>query len=235
MLVLITGSNGFIGKNIKKYFSDKTDIQFIDFNKQDNINNIDLKNIDFVIHLASVHRSDNIDDFKTYNVNFTRDLINKCSQYNIPIIYTSSIQSNLDTPYGRSKKECMEMVLDYIKASPYSKIFNLTNTFGRFSVPNHLSVVSTFCYNISHSKDIVINNPNCILNLIYIDDVVDSIIKNTSYTIEKLPIKIKPEQEISLVCLADLICKIKNGDYIDDTDWFVRGLKTTYNYFKEMP
>ena len=79
----------------------------------------------------------------------------------------------LDNPYGRSKKQAEDAVLAYGQrtgASVY--VYRLANLFGKWSRPNYNSVVSTFCYNISHDLPIQINNPDTILQLVYIDDVI---------------------------------------------------------------
>ena len=230
MNILITGSNGFIGKNLSKYLREKSCHNIIPFNKTDKLTSINFGNIDFVIHLAAVHRSNNENDFIKYNINFTEDLISACSTYNVPIIYTSSIQSDLKTPYGESKKVCEKMIENYRNKSKYCKIFKLTNTFGEYSNPNHLSVVSTFCYNISHDKPVTIHDHDKIINFTYIGDVVKRIAESISYIYEPEIISIQPQYSITLTKLYSIIKDIKNGS--NNSSDLEEKLRMTYNYFK---
>jgi UDP-2-acetamido-2,6-beta-L-arabino-hexul-4-ose reductase len=232
-LILITGANGFIGTNLRKKL-DKENKAYICFNKDDKLSNINFKSINFVIHLAAVHRSDNEEDFKKYNIDYTEDLLNNITKYNIPIIYTSSVQSELNTAYGKSKKHCEELIKNYNKTNKYSKIFKLTNTFGKFGKPNHLSVVSTFCYNISHDKPIIISDENKIITLTYIDDVINSIYSQIKYNEVSELITVKPQFEISLKDLSEIIYKINNKDNINKNLLYFY-LKETYEYYKDLP
>lgn len=90
---------------------------------------------------------------------------------------TSSIQAELDNPYGISKKFAEEAVLEYGKntgAKVY--IYRLPNVFGKWSRPNYNSVVSTWCHNIARDLPIQIDNPDTELQLVYIDDVISELI-----------------------------------------------------------
>jgi len=177
MKVLITGSNGFIGKNLKLYLSERKEIEVICFNKKDDeslLPNI-LKKVDFIFHLAGVNRSKNIDDFQNINTKFTERLCGIIKDINrkIPIVFTSSIQAKDDNPYGQSKKSAETVLINLKKELGLNiYLFRLPNVFGKWSKPNYNSVVATFCYNITREIPIRIDDENKILELVYIDDVI---------------------------------------------------------------
>ena len=51
-------------------------------------------------------------------------------------------------------------------------IYRLKNVFGKWCRPNYNSVVATFCHNIAHDLPITISDPARELELVYVDDVV---------------------------------------------------------------
>lgn len=174
--ILITGANGFIGKNLLSTLQVSTHkVIPIDINNTQEELIAGLKQADFVIHLAGVNRTLNPDDFQKGNVDFTAHLLNLIDnlQKHIPLIISSSTQAVLDNPYGRSKKAMEDYILNWSKSTGNKAfIYRLTNVFGKWCQPNYNCVVATFCYNIAHNLPIHITDHNKILNLIYIDDVI---------------------------------------------------------------
>ena len=81
---------------------------------------------------------------------------------------SSSIKNDLDNPYGRSKKVAEKKLIEYEKKqNAYCFIYKFPNIFGKWSRANYNSAVATFCYNISRNLDIVINDKNAKLSLVY--------------------------------------------------------------------
>ena len=182
MRVLITGANGFIGKNLRQHLSELENIQVKVFNREDHLDSLPklLEDIDFVFHLAGVNRPNNLDDFACDNVNLTHTLceaIAKVSEINgrkIVLIYTSSEQANESNPYGLSKKEGENKIFRLnINQSIPVYVFRLPNIFGKWCRPNYNSVVATFCHNIANNGPIVVNDSNAIITLVYIDDLIE--------------------------------------------------------------
>ena len=118
--VLITGSNGFIGKNLKLFLKERNDIELIFFNKEHNINSLFeiIKKVDFIFHLAGINRSTNSDDFYVGNTSFTKILCEtiKKTKRKIPLVFTSSIKAKENTPYGVSKKNAEDLLLELYKS-----------------------------------------------------------------------------------------------------------------------
>ena len=176
MRVLVTGANGFIGKNVLVHLREKG-FETISFTHEMALHDLtaSLNDVDFVFHLAGVNRSEEVAEFTAGNEELTKqlcDLIHSSGR-KIPVLYTSSIQAEIDNPYGVSKlsAERALMALEKDTGSPVY-VYRLPNVFGKWSRPNYNSVVATFCHNIIYDLPIKINDPASTIRLVYIDDAV---------------------------------------------------------------
>lgn len=186
MNILITGANGFIGKNLTAQLRNKgyINLSLVDTSTSMQELKEELKKADFIYHLAGVNRPQSEEEYWQGNVEFTKFITNMLTSIskNTPILFTSSIQVQLDNPYGKSKKQAEEVLLNYgEKTNAKVYIYRLPNVFGKWCRPNYNSVVATFCYNISRNLPIQIHDPEKELTLVYIDDVVNEFIS----TLEK--------------------------------------------------
>jgi UDP-2-acetamido-2,6-beta-L-arabino-hexul-4-ose reductase len=182
MRVLITGSEGFIGKNLIAQLRERSDVKTLCFSRKSTES--DLFNLvaqsDFIFHLAGVNRTTAIEEFIEGNLNLTSrvcDAVRKTRRV-IPVVYSSSTQALLDNPYGRSKKAAEDCVIRLKgEQGGASYIFRLPNVFGKWCKPNYNSVVATFSYNISRGMPIVVRDSSAVLKMVYIDDVVERFIE----------------------------------------------------------
>lgn len=209
MKVLITGANGFVGKNLVAHLSERKDIEVATFNRGDDIGQLPqrVSAVDFVFHLAGVNRPQVESEFKSGNTDLTQALCDaiRVSGKAIPVVYTSSIQAELDNPYGVSKRGAEQALLE-LKKEPGSKVylFRLPNVFGKWARPNYNSAVATFCHNIINDLPIKINDPDTLINLVYIDDVVAKFIKVMDHaTADDSFVEVEPSYTISVGALAD--------------------------------
>lgn len=244
MKVLITGSNGFIGKNLCQRLKASSDIEIIQFDKEDSFsvieNNIDT--IDFIFHLAGINRPKDVSEFYEGNTDLTRKIVNllENKKVSVPILMTSSIQAMNNTDYGKSKKQAEEILHTYNQNHIF--IYRLNNVFGKWCKPNYNSVVATFCYNIAHNIDITVDNADAMIELVYIDDVVDEFIQMMKgqklINKENLYYYIKPSYQITVGVLATKIKEFKNNmeSIIVPTtgDEFIKKLFSTYLSYVEL-
>lgn len=237
MKVLITGANGFLGKNLQVRLQEKQ-IETVSFTRSSQLSDLPqvLKSIDFVFHFAGINRPNNDSEFQKGNQKFTQLLCDaiRVSGHKIPVLFSSTIQAESKSQYGLSKKaaESALISLERETGSPVY-IYRLSNVFGKWSRPNYNSVVSTFCHNVANGLDIEIHNPNTQLRLIYIDDVIAEFL----HQLLKRPLglhrlEVKPSYEVTLSELAEQILRFKLSR--DDLtiaavgSGLVRGLYATY-------
>lgn len=179
MRVLITGADGFIGQNLRVRLSELNQHEVLTFVRGQSIDVLsDLVNqTDWIFHLAGINRPLDPGEFQTGNADLTDvlcSLISKSGRI-IPIVLSSSTQSQLANDYGKSKLSAENALLQLRQQinNPVF-IYRLPNVFGKWSRPNYNSVIATFCYNIVHDLPITINNADAPLTLVYIDDIIDA-------------------------------------------------------------
>lgn len=177
MKVLITGASGFVGKNLQAHLGERSDIEVFLFTREDDTARLLplMEQVDFVFHLAGVNRPQSPNEFKVGNADLTEALCEavKASGRTIPVLYTSSIQAEQNNPYGISKQIAEQALLD-LQRDHGSRVylFRLPNVFGKWARPDYNSAVATFCHNIVRGLPIQINDPQAMISLVYIDDVI---------------------------------------------------------------
>ena len=197
MKILVTGSAGFVGKNLVetlkniKENKDRTrpNLHIEDIYEFDIDTNIELldeycKKCDFVFNLAGVNRPKNNDEFMKGNFGFASTLLNTLKKYqnNCPVMRSSSIQATLigrygESDYGKSKLAGEELFFNYGKeVNAKVLVYRFPNLFGKWCRPNYNSVVATFCNNIANDLDIQVNDRTTQLEMLYIDDLVQEML-----------------------------------------------------------
>lgn len=239
MKILVTGANGFIGKNLIAELRNRKYIEIFEYDRDTDPSLLDeyCKEANFVFHLAGVNRPKDQSEFMEGNFGFTSDLLNSLKKHNntCPVMISSSIQAELDNPYGESKRAGEQIVENYgEKHNVNTYIYRLPNVFGKWSRPNYNSVVATFCHKIARDEEIQVNDPEAELTLAYIDDIVNEFLrvlegegsKEGDYHI--IPVT----HNVELGRVAELIQSFKesrNNRMIPDmSDAFTKKLYSTY-------
>lgn len=241
--ILITGAEGFVGKNLREtlILKGKTVLSFDKENSKEELADM-VNRAQAIVHLAGVNRPVDVSEYNE-NSSFTAEIIAliKKTGRKIPLVVSSSTQSDLDNPYGISKKNAEDMLFKFEKESENPVfVFRFPNLFGKWCRPNYNSVVATFCYNIANSLPISISDFNKEVSLMYIDDVVSSIIKAIDGEIGTKDgfCVTEPVYTVTLGKLAATISDFKksreNLIVPDFSDKFTEALYSTYtSYFAE--
>ena len=231
MKILVTGAKGFVGKNLcaqmnniksgkaKWYKVPADDILVYEYDIDSDPAELEVycKNADFVFNLAGVNRPQDPKEFMEGNFGFASTLLDTLKKYEnrCPVMISSSIQAELDNPYGDSKRAGEQLMFDYsVETGAMILVYRFPNLFGKWCRPNYNSVVATFCYNIANDLPIQVNDPNVTLRLCYIDDVVDELIAALT----------GDEHREGKYCYVPVVHEVKLGEIVD-----------LLNKFKEMP
>ena len=251
MKILVTGAKGFVGKNLTAELLNISEgkcvfegigkgVQVLcaDVDTPEETLRDYLSDCDFVFHLAGVNRPERTEEFTQGNVDALkfvtgclREQGNTC-----PVALSSSTQAELDNPYGESKRCAEKMLREYSETTGAQVyIFRFPGIFGKWCRPNYNSVVATFCHNIANDLPIRIDAPEKEIRLVYIDDVVRSLLMCVcgEKSIDKDGFcVVSPEHYVSLQRLSDLLVSFRDGrkklQVPDFTDPFVSKLYATY-------
>lgn len=193
MNILVTGAKGFVGRNLvsqlhniqygkaKDYSISGVDIKVFEYDIDSDPAELEVycKNADFVFNLAGVNRPKEQSEFMKGNFGFASTLLDTLKKYGneCPVMISSSTQAALNNPYGESKRAGEQLMFDYAhETGAKVLVYRFPNVFGKWCRPNYNSAVATFCNNIAKGLPIQINDPGVIMNLVYVDDVVNELI-----------------------------------------------------------
>lgn len=193
MKVLVTGAKGFVGRNlvsqlrniqsgkVKNYALSGNELVIFEYDVDSDPSELDdyCRQADFILNLAGVNRPLDQSEFMKGNFGFASVLLASLKRHGntCPIMISSSTQAALDNPYGASKRAGEQLLLEYSRETGAKVlIYRFPNVFGKWCRPNYNSAIATFCHNITHGLDIQVNDRSVVMNLVYIDDVVNELI-----------------------------------------------------------
>ena len=239
MKILVTGAKGFIGKNLIAELRNRQYKTIFEYDIDSSTAELDqfCQEADFIFHLAGVNRPQDPKEFLEGNYGFTSVLLNNLKQHKntCPIMISSSIQAELDNPYGVSKKAGEELMFAYShETNAKVLVYRFPNVFGKWCRPNYNSAVATFSHNIANDLPITINDPFVELKLVYIDDVVNELL-NALEGKERFNGKhctVEPVHTVQLGLIANLLYSFKesrvNKEIPSTLDSFTRKLYANY-------
>ncbi len=216
-ILAITGANGFIGKNliakieslsnefiIHKITRKTTELEFSHI----------IKNCDILVHLAGANKVLDEKEFYKTNVGLAQKISNylKETDHYKKIIFSSSQKVHTETPYGESKKEAENILIENFNKNFSLDIFRFTNIFGKWNPAFYNSVVSTFSHQTGRNQEVKIFEKNLKIKLVYIDDVIESILESIKNSEKKIQVYeyIRHEEEILLEDLAQILRSFSN-------------------------
>ena len=240
--VLVTGAQGFLGKNPVTALKHANGVGVRTFTRSDTLTALPekVKGVDLVFHLAGISRPELEDEFEIDNAGLTRELVGHVRAASAPslIVFVSSVQAELDNAYGRSKVAAETALVDFHEqtGAPIA-IYRLPNLFGKWSRPHYNTVVATFCHEIARGRPIEVTDPDRELELAYVDDVVDRLLRHLDDEVNPSITRCHIEKTftITLGRLAALIEELRDTritlripDLVDD---LTRRMYATYMSF----
>ena len=209
MKVLVTGANGFLGRNLAVRLREERHEAFLigrhsDAAAWENA----VRQADAVVHLAGVNRPDDPADFESGNVGLTEKLCALLAESGraTPVIYSSSIQAVHETPYGRTKAAAETIILAHAAANGAGvAVLRLPNVFGKWARISYNSVIATFCHRVARGEDMLVHDPAAPLQLIYVDDVINGILPLLGGRFETGYHDLSPVYQITVGEVAEII------------------------------
>ena len=251
MNILVTGANGFVGRNLvsqlenigsgkaRNYAIAGEELHVLCYDVDSDPAALEeyCRRADFVFNLAGVNRPEDPSEFMKGNFGFASlllDTLKKCGNA-CPVMISSSTQAALDNPYGESKRAGEELLFEYGRETGAKVlVYRFPNVFGKWCRPNYNSAVATFCHNIAHGLPIRVNDPSVVMHLVYIDDVVDELIGALSGDEHRAGAfcEVPVVHEITLGGIVDLLYSFRDMqqdlEVPDFGDAFTKKLYSTY-------
>lgn len=214
--VLVTGANGFIGRNLVVHLRSVSEWEVLTFTRGDSDESLarSVESADAIIHLAGENRPKTESDFEAVNGGLTRRICEMVAtrhsrgRASPRFLLASSRQAALDNPYGRSKvsgEDAVRRTFTEVGGSAF--IWRLPGVFGKWSRPNYNSVVATYCHNISRGLPITVRDPSAVVDLVYVDDVISSFCR--ALTDRRTGVSDAAVEPVYSVSLGDLAAQIQ--------------------------
>lgn len=212
--ILITGSGGFVGRNLVATLQTRGYTDLMLFEKDDTPETLAdyCRRAAFVVHLAGINRPKDPSEFYSGNAGLTDTMLALLEEAGsrAPVLVTSSIQAALDNDYGKSKLQAEQAIFAHGQRTGAPVfVFRMEGVFGKWCRPNYNSVVATFCHNVAHGLPIQVRDPAYTLPLVYIDDVVacilDAMEKGEAIRDDEGICRIHPVHTVTLGQLAETI------------------------------
>ena len=250
MKILITGSKGFVGRNLCAQLRNIRDGKARNYDVAvDDVYEYDMDSTpgeldewcsraDFVFNLAGVNRPRNHEEFMSGNYGFASTLLDTLRKHGntCPVMLSSSIQASLsgrfgDSEYGRSKKAGEDLFFMYSAATGARVlVYRFPNLFGKWCRPNYNSAVATFCNNIANDLPIRVNDPSVELELLYIDDLVDEMIAaltGKEHRCRYDGLDAVPDEK-GMYCYCPVTHHVKLGEIVELLETFRKQPSTSY-------
>lgn len=237
MKILVTGAGGFIGKNLTAALENMETPsgrpEILSFGRGDDLEVLErgTADCDFVYHLAGVDCPENAESFARVNTGLTRALLELLTEHGnqAPVVLASSVQAEEDSPYGKSKKEAENLLMSHSRDKDVEIfIYRLPGVFGKWARPHYNSGVATFSHQVSRGLPLRISDPEAVLRLAYIDDVVEAMLGALTGKGRELP----ESYEITAGGLAEKIKEFKRArealEVPDMADPLTKKLYATY-------
>jgi UDP-2-acetamido-2,6-beta-L-arabino-hexul-4-ose reductase len=201
----ITGQSGFVGTHLFNWLKTKNDVCVIPFEDACFEAPVRLAEFagqcDVIVHLAAVNRCNSQEELYHTNLRLVQRLIEAMDAAKVcpHVIFSSSTQEERDNLYGKSKREGREILHGWAQEhhAPFTGLI-IPNVYGPFGKPYYNSVVATFCHQLTHNEQPVIDTDG-LLKLIYVGELAEHIyqIAISKKSQKELPLLHTGEKKVS--------------------------------------
>jgi UDP-2-acetamido-2,6-beta-L-arabino-hexul-4-ose reductase len=232
--ILITGANGFVGKNLSLLIGNQgfEVLKVVRATSKNEMCEMALL-ADYCFHLAGEVRPDaKADDFLRSNLDFTKDLLTALSQKPIDIVFTSTVHANTSiNDYGRTKSDAEKLIYNYGKLNRVNThVFRLPHLFGPYCKPNYNSVITTWIYNALNGLELQVFDRDYELTYIYIKDIINVFSMQIGH---RHTLSLPSSYKIKLGELKSTILKLVDYSDYSDENAFLNKLCETVDFMRE--
>ena len=212
--VLITGADGFLGRNLRAHLAPREDLRLFCFDLANTAEELDrfLTDADVVYHLAGVNRPETVEEYEVGNAGFTATLCERLVAVGRApkIVFSSSIQAEMANPYGQSKRKAEEVLEAHSRRTGAEVVvYRFANLYGKWSRPNYNSVVATFSHDIARDLPITVSDPVRIIDLLYVDDAVAALVGDVEPG-DTAGFRVAQAGPVTPIALGDLAARIRS-------------------------
>ena len=196
MRVLVTGSAGFLGRNLVENLKCMRDgrnrtrpglgiEEVYEYDRDGTADELDryCADCDFVFNLAGVNRPRDPAEFAEGHVGFLSELLGALRRHGnaCPVVLSSSVQATLagrfgESAYGLSKREAERLLLRHEEETGApAYVYRLPNLVGKWARPDYNSAVATFCHNVARDLPITVSDPSVELELLFVEDLLEEL------------------------------------------------------------
>lgn len=259
MNILITGSRGFIARNLINRLSKFADVDvfFYDLPQSDISTTLDYPtDLDIVIHLAAetsiINSFDSVDKIITTNILGTYNILSNTNAKKFIFISSCAALNPLTSPYSMSKY-IGEYLCSLFKSKMSIDIIRPSNIYGPYSVHKE-SVVAKFIKQSINNEPLTIRGDGSqTRSFIFVEDVithiVSAIVSTNNYTNKSLfGTSLSVSELAAKICMLSTellnytpnLLYLNNMQEVNNTEYgeqncltdIDKGLTTTFKWFK---
>jgi UDP-2-acetamido-2,6-beta-L-arabino-hexul-4-ose reductase len=238
--IAITGASGFVGWHLRCYLQahNYPSPVLIKIRQDSSVQDLvtQLEDVDAVVHLAGVNRSENESDFWDANAGSMLKLVFALDSLKRQpvVVYGNSVRArSRDDIFAKTKLAGLSTAREWsVRHHAVLVDVLMPNLFGEHGLPNYNSVVATFCNELAKGSAPVVHDDRE-LQLLHVQDACAILAKacnsSTSSSIQPTGRNVFISEVLRL--LSSIAENYGNGYLPDLSDEFTRSLFNTYRSY----
>jgi UDP-2-acetamido-2,6-beta-L-arabino-hexul-4-ose reductase len=190
--IAITGAHGFLGWHTSCRLLATRGVDPVRIGREDFADPARLAerlaDVDTVVHVAGVNRAETDAAVEHGNIDLAEALAKALGDRPVHVVYASSVQADVDNPYGRGKARAGE-ILGEMPGTLTSVL--LPNLFGEQGRPAYNSFVATFAHEVAAGRQPTVTGDRQI-PLLHAQDAAEVLIAATE---DRRDVELRPDAE----------------------------------------